>query len=175
MELDNARPIGRLSLNGGAQHEKEPGVAMEPGHYNDFTGYINYAGTEGWAENASFDIRNGGWSVIWHSGTWSGTMRNARWDNGLWKGGTWYGHLWNYGMWLDGVWHDGMWHGGTWMDGEWKDGEWFNGLWNNGTWHHGRWLQGIWKDGKWITGENGDGAELWYPPNRWINRTYAGG
>ena len=153
----------------------DDGMASEMGDYRNFTGYVLFNKTEGWAENADFDIQNGGWSIIWRSGTWSGTMWNARWDGGVWKGGKWYGHLWNGGTWLDGVWHDGMWHGGDWMNGEWYDGEWFDGTWHDGTWHRGRWLQGTWLGGTWFVGERGDGAELWYPPSRWINMTYAGG
>ena len=171
MELDNARPIGRLSLNGDARRENEPGVAMEPGHYNDFTGYVNFNGTDGWAEHASFYLNSSfGWSILWHSGTWlGGTMRNAQWENGLWKDGTWLGETWKYGMWLGGSWQHGSWLGGLWENGEWLDGVWYDGTWHGGTWHDGRWINGAWRGGRWMTGEKGNGAVVSYPPSQWIS------
>ena len=129
-------------------------AAFEPGKYSGFTGYINYAGTEGWVEDADFELvpylkqRDGIEShvfsilehlehIVWHSGTWV----NGVWEYGVWKDGDW----------LDGVWYDGTWHGGT--------------------WHDGRWINGAWRGGRWMTGEKGNGAVVSYPPSQWISET----
>ena len=122
--------------------------AFEPGRYDGFTGYINYAGTEGYVENASFELlpgldifekyhgitkRKGRANserlsmfehVHWHSGRWLGGI----WDYGEWDDGEWMGGTWLNGLWRRGTWHDGVWHDGWWLEGTWLKGEWLNGL-----------------------------------------------
>lgn len=150
-------------------------VAFDEGKYHGFTGLIQWGGTEGWAENADFelavvDLAVGDWfilngvhspkkTVIWHSGTWvNGVWECGEWTYGTWKDGTWMDGTWMDGDWFDGSWKTGVWRNGVWHDGHWHNGEWLDGgfwygTWHNGTWHDGTWFSGKWINGTWLTGK----------------------
>ena len=81
-----------------AQSEKGA-AAFELGRYDRFTGYINYAGTEGYVENASFELLPGLDIFEKYQGI---TKRKGRanserlsmfehvhWHSGIWLGGIW--------------------------------------------------------------------------------------
>ena len=154
-------------------------AAFEPGKYNGFTGYVCFADTEAWVEDASFElvpeqhdgIESHAFSVlehvVWHSGTWvDGVWNDGIWMNGDWLGGTLKYCDWHSGTWHGGLWKDGIWRSGTWLDGLWKTGLWCDGEWMNGTWEYGTWHGGTWLKGQWINGmklsvtENADGTKM---------------
>lgn len=129
------------------------GVAFEPGRYEDFTGYINFHGTEGYVEHATFTLfedpndKYGLFRLV-------GLFSNIRWDDGTWLDG-----MWSNGIWKNGVWRNGTWISGEWMNGTWKNGVWQTGVWENGTWEGGEWQLGTWKRGAWLSLR---------PRNRWM-------
>lgn len=155
--------------------EQKTGVAREVGSYEDFTGMVFCGGTEGYVENATFEIsdylclrrryigRDADLCIIFKKGKWiGGTWETGYFENGVWCGGKWkYGYWWN-GYWMDGIWHDGYWSKGTWYNGTWEDGiwergdwydgTWKDGCWKDGTWRGGTWMGGTWKNGKWLGG-----------------------
>ena len=107
-------------------------VALCPGKYDNFTGYVNCLGNEGYAEEADFTIIPDYGIMSWRGGTWTGDMVHARWLGGVFKGGSFIGQ-WFGGEWRDGVCSQSIWHGGVWQNGLWKNGRWEGGEWNGGT------------------------------------------
>ena len=143
-------------------------AAFEPGVYRDFTGYINFAETEGYAEHATFELLpeiNLSMPVEWwrkkklktqtialNDKDRMFTFEHVFWQSGIWHGGTWKYGTWEAGDWLGGTWHYGIWHVGTWNGGVWENGLWLDGDWHEGIWHlgirygtmgHGRTVNGI--------------------------------
>ena len=132
--------------------EKQFG-AFEPGRYAGFTGWISYAGTDGWVENATFKLVSPFDYSTLMPGFKSGAVapcsliivleersRNTRISDGPYI-------EWQSGTWLNGRWANGVWNGGDWMDGTWK-----RGIWRNGDWHGGTWEDGIWYGGQFLGG-----------------------
>ena len=99
-------------------------VANEKGKYENFTGIINWKGTEGIVMNATFELVPDG-SIYWYDGTWKGgTWITGRWYDGTWENGTWKGGQFRRGVWNDGTWENGIWYGtAKWKDGTWIDGK----------------------------------------------------
>lgn len=137
-------------------------VALEPGIYKNFTGYICFGDTEGFVRRATFNLFESKSSfnaslvyrkVIFKKGTWiGGELHDCIWNGGTFLDGTvknicWSGGEWMNGTWIRGSWLDGTWHNGTWIDGDWYKGTWMNGDWNNGAWHDGTWQCGNFRKG----------------------------
>lgn len=133
------------------------GAALEPGSYRGFTGYINFHGIEGWAEDADFILldecekyMHGLVRMIWTDGTWvSGHCSLAQWRGGTWKAGVFTNGNWHRGLWQSGIFdlssfHDGTWNNGTFRWSMWYDGTWLDGTFVNSHWHGGRWKTGTW-------------------------------
>lgn len=163
------------------------GAAFESGNYHRFTGYINYNGIEGYVKDATFELNDKKWGIVFYDGRWvGGTWPHGHFWGGVWESGTWGYGYWHDGSWLDGIWkdgewekgiwHDGIWHNGIWRNGEWLGGKWQNGGWLNGTWHKGIWNFGRWNDGKWMGGFFKRGFDEYFfiheneSPETWISR-----
>lgn len=127
------------------------GVANTAGEYENFTGVIDWKGSNGRVKNATFELTNRG--IIWY--------------NGIWRGGTWKDGTWKGGDWKDGRWEDGIWEYGTWRDGTWCKGTWESGFWYDGTWEYGEWNCGNWWGGTWESGADKYGVEHPDNPNNW--------
>ena len=97
----------------------EESVADQEGKYKGFTGRIEWKGTSGSVENATFELVDDSLCLVkWHGGTWNdGYWLSGAWENGMWKDGWWY----------NGTWHKGTWENGNWIDGIWRNGEWKGG------------------------------------------------
>ena len=134
-------------------------AALEPGTYNGFTGYINYRGIEGYAENAGFILldeyekyMHGLVRMIWTDGTWlGGRCSLVQWKGGVWKNGTFENGNWHAGTWENGVFnlssfHDGTWNNGTFVWSMWHGGTWLDGTFVNSHWNGGRWKAGTWEN-----------------------------
>lgn len=120
-------------------------TAFSEGMYTDFTGYICFGKTEGFVENATFELvwlnphLNG---VDWKEGTWiNGVLEYGDWHGGIWLDGTWESGIWRNGDWYNGTWKWGRFVGGTWHDGVFE-----NGCFDDGKFLHGKWLNGMFKD-----------------------------
>lgn len=157
--------------------EKSVVVANQAGLYENFTGVIDWHGTKGEVENATFELSSKGHYVYWHDGIWNnGTMIDAIWWKGTWKNGTLIGSWWWRGAWKNGickntVWEYGIWHKGVFEDSVWRDGTWMNGLWksNENKWYSGSWWKGTWSGGWWNLGID-KGNQLHYEndsPDKW--------
>ena len=124
----------------------EENVANQPGHYENFTGRIQYKDSFGTVTRATFELKDD-------------TDESIVWKNGIWERGAWHGGIWEKGHWENGIWWDGTWKKGTWSDGKWL----------GGTWENGEWLSGTWKGGIWKTGRDsnmevhlkGDSPDKW--------------
>ncbi len=141
------------------EQDMTDGVALEPGTYRDFTGYINYDGIEGYAENADF-ILVGGYDrymhglakMIWNRGTWrNGRCGLVEWLDGTWLDGTFESGSWRGGTWCDGVFnlstfYAGTWNGGTFLWSIWWDGTWNGGVFRKSEWHDGAWNGGMFEE-----------------------------
>ena len=132
--------------------EKQFG-AFESGRYAGFTGWISYAGTDGWVENATFElVKPFDYDTLMPGFKFGAVApcssiivpeegsRNARISDGPYI-------EWQSGTWLNGTWANGVWNGGDWLDGTWK-----RGIWRNGDWHGGTWEDGIWYGGQFLGG-----------------------
>ena len=125
----------------------EAGMAFEYGLYEEFTGYVNWPGVEGYVENATFMLHD---RISFHPGM---TLQEYG-SSIIWYNGKWLNGVWDKGMWYDGIWEDGFWKIGT-----WKNGTWMGGVWENGTWYNGNWKGGVWNGGSWIYGVRQDHDE----------------
>ena len=129
-------------------------AAFGPGAYAGFTGYVNYDGLEGFAENAAFTIarkkKNRLFSMIWESGAWNGTMLDAQWKDGTWLGGKFGGGVWENGTWHDGLMVLSTWHGGVFKGGRMSGCSWHGGSFEGGRFFHSTWYGGEWKAGEWF-------------------------
>lgn len=119
-------------------------IAVDPGKYHDFTGYICYAGTEGLVEHATFELF-GEYAQDPQYYVYQFSLERMTNDP--------YIH-WKYGIWKDGLWYNGMWEDGIWLDGTWNDGVFEKGLWKKGTWLGGIFVNGEWMEGDWRGGTN---------------------
>lgn len=118
----------------------EQNIANQEGMYENFTGSIDWGGTNGTVTNASFKLKKqGGWQKIyWYDGVWeNGYAAGMNWFDGIWKRGIWETGIWNNGTWESGTWKHGYWHNGTWKNGTWEQGQWSGGKWINGNWEYG--------------------------------------
>ena len=144
-------------------------IANKEGRYEDFTGTIDWKGTKGKVEDATFELTNDvKCLVLWEGGNWL---------NGYWKSGHWEWGFFTEGTWQDGIWQDGVWIGyGVWKNGTWENGNFNGGIWENGTWENGSfagkiwkngifkagifsgaiWMNGVWEDGWWYSGKDED-------------------
>ena len=137
-------------------------VAFDEGKYHGFTGLIQWGGTEGWAENADFelavvDLAVGDWFIL--NGVHS-PKKTVIWRSGTWVNGVWECGEWTYGTWKDGTWMDGTWLGGSFDSGRWLDGVWMGGDLNtkNAEWVKGAWFGGRCLDprtGRWVKTDAG--------------------
>lgn len=147
-------------------------AALEPGRHNGFTGYINYAGTEGWVEHATFELIAAFDYNTLMPGFKFGAVapcssiivpeersRNARISDGPYI--EWHDGFWLDGVWANGVWHDGDWIDGTWKHGVWKNGDWHGGTWQNGIWYGGRFLGGTFLEGLSLGADGTMAARIW--------------
>ena len=134
-------------------------VALEPGNYIGFTGYVNIGGTEGYVENATFEAVLTGYGdalFTWSKGVWiNGTAKFVDWFGGEWRGGSmtaciWYDGTWNGGTFENGDWYNGEWQCGTFLGSRWLGGTWFEGDFNGSTWYDGTWLEGTWTDSTYV-------------------------
>lgn len=147
-------------------------AAIEPGIYDSFTGYVNYAGTEGWVENASFELieafdyntlmpgfKFGAVAPVSSLPVPEGRRREVRISDGPYI--EWHEGFWLDGVWANGVWHDGQWIDGTWKHGVWRNGDWHGGTWENGIWYGGRFLGGTFLEGLSLGADGTMAARIW--------------
>lgn len=129
------------------------GYAGTQGYYENYSGEVRWKENVFTVKNADFELNNHGGGVFFNNGTIVyGTVKgihvvNCVWKKGkftygIWENGTWEGGDWIDGTWLDGVWEDGTWDGGAWEGGKWLDGSWKRGLWKKGVWYNGDWFFG---------------------------------
>lgn len=122
-------------------------VAFDEGKYHGFTGLIQWGGTEGWVENADFELAvtdlAAGYSFILNS-------RHLPKKTVIWRSGTWVNGVWEDGEWTSGTWRDGTWRDGTWQGGSFDGGRWLDGVWIRGDWNTGNaeWVKGAWFGGR---------------------------
>ena len=102
----------------------EENVANKEGEYENFSGSIDWKGTEGTVVDATFELVSD-CSIYWYGGTWkNGTWITGRWYGGTWENGTWKGGQFHKGLWENGTWENGIWYGtAKWKDGTWIDGK----------------------------------------------------
>ena len=118
-------------------------VALEPGDYRGFTGYVNIGGTEGYAENATFMLSD---RNRFHSGIvpiWMTTVFTIVWHKGDWTGGTFHDGAFYGGVFHDGLFLKSRFHGQSmFKDGVFRNSMFYNGVWVNGDWDRSVWLSG---------------------------------
>ena len=133
--------------------DKKMRVALEPGDYRRFTGWIWFGGTEGWAENASFELLDLGGparQMVWRKGTWKdGLLVNCMWLDGTFLGGTLACVNWHKGTFNGGTFTGGYWWNGSFNGGLFEHSNWYGGRFNGGTFRHSEWHNGKWHGGKW--------------------------
>ena len=134
--------------------DTEMRVALEPGDYRRFTGWIRFGGTDGWAENASFVLLDHGGpakQMVWRKGTWkSGFLENCMWIDGTFLDGTLACCNWQNGTFAGGAFISGYWWRGSFDGGLFEHSKWYGGRFNDGTfkyseWHNGKWHGGFWE------------------------------
>lgn len=123
--------------------------AFDIGDYSDFTGYVNFHGTEALVEHAYFKLCRTplDYCVMdWESGTWiDGVKKGGDWHDGTWKNGTF-----KNGRWYGGTWHEGVFTNSSWFRGEFNGGVFENSVWwHGGKWHGGRWIRSSYIDRDW--------------------------
>ena len=138
-------------------------VAFDCGEYRDFTGYVNFHGTEGYARDASFDLCvawDGSPVISWHNGVWQGgTMSVVWWEGGVFENGLFLKSTWAGGAWLDGTFRNSSWMTGRFENGlfessSWDEGVFAGGVFKNSTWYRGEWAGGRWEQSSYM-GEDG--------------------
>lgn len=124
--------------------DTEMQVALEPGDYRDFTGYINMRGTEGYAEHATFMLSDRSrsfdsdivpmwmteaFTIVWQKGDWiGGTMYDGAFYGGTFRGGTFLSSCFHgQSMFVDGVFRRSTFYNGTWINGDWDMSKWLSG------------------------------------------------
>ena len=127
----------------GAGDTERVGAAFDAGAYRNFTGWIVWGKTNGYAEHADFTLSNDpiGLQLL--------VPDKFAVNNVWWKGGTWVGGIWEYGEWEHGRWLSGTWDGGYWHGGSFDSGTWRHGTWEDGDWNT---ANAEWLDGEWFTG-----------------------
>lgn len=101
--------------------------ANETGHYNNFSGEINWQGSRFTVKNADFELSDKydvfinfiGGTIV------DGKISRVNVEYCIFEGG----------IFEVGLWNNGTWKGGTWVSGVWLDGIWLGGYDDNSIWH----------------------------------------